>query len=126
MTTPRFIAKQLSQTIVYWANPVNDGYGSYTFTAPVEISGRCEFRTERVLTDMGEEVLSKAFIYLEQEVESGEYLYLGTLDDSGVEGSTDPRTIDGAMIVQTFLKIPRLGSSTEFIYKAYLNTLYRS
>ena len=126
MTTPGFISKQLSQTLVYWANPVNNGYGSYTFSAPVEIPGRCEFRTERVLTDMGEEVLSKAFIYLDQEVRAGEYLYLGSLDDSDVEGNTDPKTIAGAMYVLTFLKIPRLGSATEFIYKAYVNTLYRS
>ena len=126
MTTPGFISKQLNQTMVHWPTPVNDGYGGHTFGTAVEIQARCEFRVERAINAMGNEVLSKAFVFLEQEVEEGEFLYLGSLSEINAAGLVNPSTVAKAMIVLTFLKIPRLGSATEFIYKAYANTLYRS
>lgn len=119
MSTLGFISKNLSQTLVHWANPVDDGYGYFTFDDPVEISGRCEYKVELVRSGEGEEVVSKAQAYLGQEVQEKEYLYLGTLDD--MDSNPDPRDVEGAMQVLTFEKIPRLGSSTEFVYKVYLN-----
>lgn len=126
MSTPSFVSKQLNQTMVYWPSPVNDGYGGKTFGVPVEVPARCEYRIERAINAMGNEVLSKAFVYLEQEVEEGAFLYLGSLSDIDADGLVNPSTVKGSMIVLTFLKIPRLASATEFIYKAYANTLYRS
>lgn len=119
MSTLGFISKRLSQTLVYWANPVDDGYGYFTFDDPVEISGRCEYKVELVRSGLGEEVVSRAQVYLDQEVQEKEYLYLGTLDD--MDSNPDPRDVEGAMEVIAFEKIPKLGSSTLFLYKAYLN-----
>ena len=121
MTTLGFISRLLSQTLVYWANPVNDGYGHSTFDDPTEISGRCEYKKELVRNNSGNEVLGKARIFLEQEVSEGEYLYLGSLEDSDMDSSPDPLEVEGAMQVIAFEKMPRLGSSTEFLYVAYTN-----
>jgi len=124
MSTPNFIKKHLVQTLVYWANPVLDVYSSETFDDPVEIIGRVEYVSELIVNDQGVEVMSKALAYLDQEVQEGEYLYLGTLDDSALDSAPVPKTTDGSMRVQAFYKAPALGSTTEFMYKAYLNKPY--
>ena len=112
----------LNQTLVYWANPVNDGYNAETFDTPVEISGRCEFITEMIITEKGEEAVSKAHVYLEQVLNEGEYLYLGELTD--LDSAPVPSTVDGAMEVVAFSEIPDLENPTEFVYKAFLNKPY--
>jgi len=124
MTIPGFVNRLLSQTLVYWANPVKNGYGDYTFDDPVEISGRCEIVSELIINDAGVEVMAKALVYLDQVVQEGEYMYLGTLADSVMDSAPIPQTTDGSMRVQAFYKTPALGSSTTFLYKAYLNKPY--
>lgn len=122
MSTLGFIKRSLSQTLVYWATPVADGYGGFTFDDPVEIKGRCEYTTELILSgSTGEEVLSKARVYLNQEVYEGEYLYLGELDDDDLESAPTPINTSKSMRIISATKLPQLGSSTNFLYKAYLN-----
>ena len=64
MVAPYFIRKNLKQTLVYWGNPKDDGEGGYTFDEPVEIRGRCEYRTEIIRAGMNEELVSRARVYL--------------------------------------------------------------
>ena len=114
------IARNCSSVAVYWGNPVNDGEGGFTFDDPVEIACRWE-ETIQVTTDnKGNEVTSRAVIYITQDVDEEGMLYLGTLDnlDSGQE--EDPKTIQGAWIIKRFVKTPALNSSTAFLRKAYL------
>jgi len=119
MTTRPFVTRLLSQTLVYWANPVSDGYGGQTFDDPVEVSGRCEYIEEKILMENGEEAVSKAHIYLDQVVREGEYFYLGELTD--LDSAPIPSTTDGSMRVVAFSKTPALGSSTVMLTKAFLN-----
>lgn len=121
MSTPGFVYRNLSQTLVYWGNPQNDGYNNYSFDDPVEIVGRLEEKDEMVVTNDGAERLSQARAYLNQSVDNGGYLYLGALTDSSVDSVSDPHTTQGAMRVLTTKKVPILGSSTEFLYIAHLN-----
>jgi len=120
MSTPAFILRNLRQTLVYWANPVSDGFNGFTYDDPVEIKGRCEFTKELVLDKQGEESMSQARVFLAQEVQEGEYLYLGTL--ATIDSAPVPDTTEGSMRVLIGVKTPRLGSITEFEYKAFLNT----
>lgn len=120
MATPGFISKRLNQTLVYWGNPKNDGFGTYTFDDPVEIRGRCEYKVEMVLSVDGEELVSRARVYLEQEVDGGGYLYLGTLDDSVIGDDQSPSTTEGSMRILAFEKIPSLDDRGS-LYKAYVN-----
>lgn len=120
MSTPYFIKRHLNQTLVYWANPVNDGEGGYTFDDPVEIRGRCEYRVEMVRTETGEEQVSRARIYLEEELDTGGYIYLGSLDDSGIDTDSHPNDVDGSMRIFSQDKVPRLRGNG-FLYKAFVN-----
>jgi hypothetical protein len=118
MTTPYFIRRNLNQTLVYWGNPQDDGEGGYEFDDPVEIRGRCEYRTEIVRSDMNEEHVSRARIYLEQPVAEGGYLFLGTLDEIGDTGHPD--STDNSMRILSQDQIPRL-KGPGFLYKAFVN-----
>ncbi len=118
-----FIARLCTQTAVYWGSPVNDGYGGKTFDDPVEISCRWEDRIEsinRVGARLGEEIVSRAQVYVTEDVEELGYLYLGTLDDLDSDEEADPTTIVKAYMINRFDKIPTMRSSNEFLRKAYL------
>ena len=120
MGSPYYIRKHLHQTMIYWGNPKNDGEGTYTFDAPIEIRGRCEYRTELVRTETGEEKVSRARVYLEQEVDQGGYLYLGSLEDSDVPPYPNPEEMDEAMRILSLDIFPRI-TGPGFLYKAFVN-----
>lgn len=117
-----FMKRVCLQTAVYWGSPVADGYGGKTFADPVEIDCRWENRVEkitRVGDRLGEEVISRARVFVTQDVEELGWLYLGELDD--LDSNPDnPKEIAGAYEIIRFDKIPEHRSTTEFVRKAYL------
>jgi hypothetical protein len=124
-----FIAEKCVQTAVYWGNPQNDGSGGLIFDDPIEINCMWEDVIRQVedksVKDTAEIFVSKSQVFVLQDVDEGGYLYLGTLDDlyDVAESSTttlDPLGIKEAYMIRKKGKIPRLGSSTEFIRMAYL------
>ena len=130
MSIADFIASKCVQTAVYWGNPRNDGYNHFTFDEPVEISCRWEDK-EQVLTENdGTKYLSRAIVFLTQDVDVEGRLWLGTLaqlenlysdslgDSSGVV--YNPEDIENVCIVKRFEKTPGLGSTTDFLHKAFL------
>jgi len=117
-----FLKRICLQTAVYWGTPADDGYGGKTFADPVEIACRWEERIEkitRVGDRLGEEVVSKARVFLTQDVDELGYLYLGELDDLS-SNPDDPKEEDGAREILRFDKTPAHRSTTEFVRKAYL------
>lgn len=65
----RLINNFKKQNAVYWANPVNDGYGDYTFDSPVEIQVQWENKQEKFVSALnGEEVISRAVIFVPQDL----------------------------------------------------------
>jgi len=120
MGTPNYIKKHLKQTLVYWGNPTADGRGGTTFDTAVELMGRVESKTELVRTNKGKEEISRAIVWLDQEVDEGGYLYLGFLVDLDSDPD-DPREVDGSAEILVMSKNPRLGSTTEFEYMAHIN-----
>ena len=114
------IEKRCVQDAVYWGNPVNDHEGGFTFDNPIEIKCRWEEMIQVISDNKGNEVTSRAVIYLLQDVHEEGYLFLGTLDDLDSTQEADPKTIENAFIIKRFDKIPVLGSTTEFLRKAYL------
>ncbi|MCP4475386.1 MAG: hypothetical protein GY821_12640 [Gammaproteobacteria bacterium] len=101
-----FITKNHNQTIVYWGNPVKDKYGGRTFDTPVEISGRWEQNQKLFTDDAGRESVSKAFVFLGQDVVLGGYLYLGTL--VSISSAANPGTVADAYEIRAFTKIPNI------------------
>ena len=130
MTTYKGIEKVAKrfcvETCVYWGNPVNDGYGGFTFDAPVEIKCRWEEKTE---VDVGwfstgfpgNLFLSKASVMVLQDLDLQGYLYHGSLTDfdSSVDTSK-PIDIAGAYVIHRFDKIPMVRKTDEFVRMAWL------
>ena len=89
-----FFVRRLTDDILYWATPVPDGFGGSEFSPVSEIKGYWDEKQELfVTTESGEQMLSRAIVYLNQDVTVGGYLMQGTitndLDSSGQEPETE-------------------------------------
>ena len=118
------IERLCRQTAVYWANPTSDGEGGYTYDDPVEVKCRWEY-TKEVFTRIGggnvsEQLISNAIVYVLQDVDEQGLLFLGELDDLDSADEESPKEVSSVYKIERFDKIPRLGSTTEFIRKVYL------
>jgi len=114
-----FIVRLCKQTAVYWGDPTNDGYGGQTFGSkyPEEINCRWEDHREVFTDAQGNELVSRAVVYVTEDVDEEGWLYLGDLDSTIDE---DPKNVDGAYKIRRFDKSPALGSTNEFLRKVYL------
>lgn len=97
-----FLTMGLKQTCTYWEPNGVDGYNKPSFAAPVTLKCRWEERTEKIQSDEGVEVLSRARIFLDQDVKVGGYLLLGESTDSS------PLYVPNAFRIITFRKTPGL------------------
>lgn len=108
-----FLTFGLNQVCTLWVSTGTDGYNKPSFDAPVQITVRWEEKSEKIQMDDGVEVLSRARVFLAQDVALGDYLFLGT----SIE--TDPMEVLGAYRVKDFRKTPSL-DGLSFERKAYL------
>jgi len=76
-----FPNRNLNQTAVYWASPMPDGYGGFTWDDPVEIDCRWEGSTKLIKRANGEQIACMAEVQINQDVEENGMLYLGDLDE---------------------------------------------
>lgn len=108
------IQGSLNQTASYWApSSGTDRYGKPTLSAPVQIPVRWEERTQIVQGKKGEEVTSKARVFMLVDVDLDGYLYLGTSSEA------DPVVLDNAFEIQAKTKTPDL-SNLESLTTVYL------
>jgi hypothetical protein len=89
--------------ITYWGNPRNDGTGGKIFDAPVQIDARWQDRVEESFDDKGAKFISRAKVFLNQDVDIGGYLY------KGVSLFADPTSVEGAWPIKQFSKISNMG-----------------
>ena len=117
-----FIKKVCAQTAVYWGNPVADGTGGYTFDAAREISCRWDDRGELFKDDKGNTIRSRAKVLIPQSdaVQDEGWLFLGDLDDSGLDSDSNPMEVEGAYQIKRIDRTPLFKSSTDFVITAYL------
>lgn len=113
----------LNQTAVYWANPVKDGYGKFTFDDPIEIDCRWIEKTKLIMNKNGDQINSFAQVQVNRDMKEQEMLFLGTLDDLDSSEEEDPQEIDNsigrAYSIKRFVKIPSIDNQR--IYrKVYL------
>lgn len=104
---------RLPQTATYWGGPVPDGYGGSTFSDPLTVRCRWEEKNEEFVDANGQEKLSRVIVYLEDDVEVGGYLTLG---ESTTE---DPQSLDDALPIQRYSKIPDIRAAN-YLRKAWL------
>lgn len=93
-------------TITRWTTTSN-GTGGYNYGTPSTLNGRWEDIQELTRNAQGDEILSKAEVYVESDVAIGDYLALG--DQTA---TADPTTLDNAHEVKQFNKIPDLRGNT--------------
>lgn len=108
-----FLTFGLNQQCTYWAVTGVDSFNQPTFSAPATLECRWEERAEKIQTNEGVEKVSKARVFLAQDVDHHGYLALG------VHAGTDPRQVPAASRIQQFAKIPSL-DGLSFERKAYL------
>lgn len=110
----------MAQTAVYWDSPIPDGHGTYTYDSPIEINCRWENKSEVIKDDKGEEIVSFAQVYVDQDVSENGYLFLGDLDDLDSAEEESPETAYGSYRIKKFEKSAEHRSTTQFLRKAYL------
>ncbi len=93
--------RNLNADITYWA-ATPDGFGGFTFTAPVTMKGRWEGRNELFRTLTGEEIVSEAIVFVEFDVAINGYLFDGT------SVAADPTLVGEARLIKQFVRIPDL------------------
>lgn len=130
MNIATFIASKCTQTAVYWGSPTEDGYAGKTFADPVEIACRWEDKDQILGTQVGGEVtgsvlLSRSIVFVTQDLEEEGCLYLGTLTDLSSAQKANPKLVDTAYSIKRFEKTPALGSTTDFLRKAFLTPFLR-
>lgn len=102
-----FIAAQLRQKAVLWINPVLDGFGGRNFAAGVEIDCRWEDRQELFVDSEGRQVLSRAVVYIDRDVQVHDFLFLGELTDLA-SGEDEPFSNADAYEIRSYQKIVSL------------------
>lgn len=117
------VTRNCTQTAVYWEFLSMSGYGTEkVLSAPIEIKCRWDNKQQLIPTgQQGESILSRAIVTVLQDVTEGGYLFLGTLDDLNSAACIDPTLEEESFLIKQFAKIPVLGSTTEFLRKAYLS-----
>lgn len=73
------VSNDLKQKAVYWPEPVNDGFGGFSYGTPIEVDCRWIEKSELIKDDKGTEVVSQARVKLNFAPEVNGYLWEGTL-----------------------------------------------
>jgi len=111
------ITRMRRQNAVYWALDSIDQFGKKTFSSPVQIKVRWDDVTEEFLDSEGVRQVSKAVVYVGEDIEEGSVLMLGELSD--ITDAVNIKENEGAWEVRMFAKTPNL-RATEFLRRAYL------
>jgi hypothetical protein len=116
-----FIKRSCKQVAVYWGNPQDDGFGGRTFDAPVEIYVRWDDREQLLTVDEGEKVISRAILFLSQDLNVNGLIYKGGMTDFTAEQLADPQSISSNIcLVKRMERYPSLIGLDDIIYKAFL------
>jgi len=77
-------------------------FGDITYGTPASVICRWEEKSEKFMNpDGGEEFISSSIVWLDQDVDEGGFLFLGT------SVVADPETVDGARSIQRFFENTR-------------------
>jgi hypothetical protein len=109
----KWYLRRTKDQITYWTPSSVDKWGTRTWNTPVTLSGRWEKRLERFVLADGEETVSNALVFLNDEVVVAGYVF------PGASTASDPKEVSGAYPIRRSDKIPGFRSE-EYVYKAYL------
>ena len=121
MSIERYMKRICSRdTAVYWGEPTKDAKAALLYATPVEIGCFWKEEMEMIRDSKGREIVSRAKVYVTQDLDEHGMLFHGTLADLSQDEESDPRIIPGAYEVKMFLKIPSLHLPNEYNRNAVL------
>lgn len=122
MSITNLMNKTCTQTAVYWGNPTLNVYNTRSYDAPVEILCRWEGKQQvlKMFDAKGRIIEYVGIVYVLQDLDTDGCLFLGTLDDLDAGAYEQPEVMENVYPIKQFEKLPTLGSTTEFLRKAYL------
>ena len=103
----------MTQTATYWGPGTSDGFGGFSYPAPVPILCRWEDNNERVRDADGNEFVSRSVVYPDRDVDRQGWLYQGT------SAEADPHDQAGAYEVRQVRIMPDLSGTLKEV-KAWL------
>lgn len=87
--------RNLREDVTHWPVTSSDGYGGFLYDTPILLKGRWEDKNELFLTPDNEEVMSSAVVYLNTDVDPGDYLAQG---DHATVPIANPTTVSAKRI----------------------------
>lgn len=112
------ITRMLKQVATYWPPlGTSDAFGQPQYGTAVQIGVRWEDATEQFLDDEGDIQMSKALVYVSQDVEVRGVLLL--LPIASVTNLTDPKKNPLAWEIRRYERLPTF-KATEFLRTALL------
>ena len=96
-----FVKRNLHADITYWPPGDSNLYGHASSGEPILLKGRWEDRNQQIRRASGEEIVSSAVVYVDQDVEIAGYLAQGNHTD-------EPAPITNALEIQDFRTMPDL------------------
>jgi len=115
-----FPSRNLNRKAVYWGSPTKDGFGGFTWDDPVEIDCRWVDSNEQIFTGNGDQIISKAKVTVNQDLDEQGILFLGEIADLTVAQKADPKTLSSTFPIKKFKKTPTINKPTRFFRKAFL------
>ncbi len=111
------VAKRfMNQKAIYWAPSELDRHGKPTWANPIEIDCRWDDMAEEIIGPNGEQILSRAQLIVDRDLELKGKLKLGDLDSTIEDDPNDNK--DAWEIIQVPKTPDRKG--TKFLREAYL------
>ena len=110
-----------NQTVVYWDSPQNDGFGRMTYGAPVEVNCFWVDEQETMIDNDGKEWVTKAKVFVLQDLDEQGVLWLGTLSSLSDDEKTDPKAnLQKTQEIKRFVKTPSFYDEDTYVRKAIL------
>lgn len=97
--------RMLKQQATLWNNPVSDGYGGFTFDAPVLVICRWEGTNQLVIDSTGREVVSTASVWLPSSISVSDG---AMLTEGDYTGTLSPYSVSGARVVKNISIVPSI------------------
>lgn len=118
------IKKMRKQKAIYWKRTGIDQFSEPEFAAPVEVACRWDDKSELFRSPEGREVVSRAIVYPDRDMDVGDYLLKATQAEFDAMGLDDyskarPQDIEGAFPVRSPMETPNL-RATESLFTMYL------
>ena len=101
----------MREDVTYWPRTGQDEFGQPVFDPPQLLKGRWEDRSDVIRNKHGDEYVSKARVFVTDEIQADGFLYRGATDEE-----TPP---EGSLEIQAHARIPDLRTVTQ-LNVAYL------